>query len=134
MNTTNQPVVYAGAESNAPDSACFAVCMSTPCVFGWRYSTVARTGRPVSKGDDGFRTSDTQKHLATPSSPLISATCNPRSFRFLRDPLKTHAVDGLLPDGSGGAESIWLIRSNACCRSCRAVRLKIVIEQTSCFV
>jgi hypothetical protein len=77
----------------------------------------------------------TQKHLAMPSSPFINSTLSPRSSRFFIAPLSTHGrVDmgcGVFPPSTGG-DIIWLIKSNAFWRSSRLVKLKIVIEHTSC--
>ena len=123
--------MYAGDGSRPACDACLVVLLFTEMPGGRPTSSmVAGTGREVSNGEVGFKMRVTQKHLATPSSPLINVTFSPRSLRSLKEPLSTQDVLALL--GSAGAESIWLIKSNAGCRSCRDVRLKTVMEHTSC--
>ena len=84
-----------------------------------------------SYGDEGFLTSVTQKHLAIPSSPLTSDMLKPKSVRFFMEPRRLMGFCEVFE--LMGGEMSWLIWSNACCKSCRAVRLNIVSEQSSCF-
>ena len=128
LNVQHYPVVYAG------DPFRFSSLDECEKMSSMR-SAVAKTGWDVSRDDVGFLISVTQKHFAILSSPLTSATLKPRSFRFFIEPRRTQGrvVSSRERPSIGGA-IIWLIKSNAFCRSWWLVRLKIVIEQTSCFV
>jgi hypothetical protein len=68
-------------------------------------SIVAGIGGLLSKGDEGFMMRVTQKHFATPSSPLTRETQIPRSALCLKEPRRTHELL-LIDSDSVGAESI----------------------------